>query len=673
MNKEHGKKGKSAIRALSRYGVPVILMAVFLLSLYRVAVLFIRQGDGSSVGQSAEARGDITLRYKPEYEIVSRKSVSIWEAGTVFEHGRPAYFYAVMPEINVVPVVEIGGSTGADLIGTIQISVSLSAVNDSGEELWVSGIGRQRSEEFRLSGKDRSDAGELRYTGGKTVLQFPELYEMARGFSEELQVPRVTHRVNVTARLSISGTVDGLQVDKSYTDTLSMSADENSFTVEDEENTGFEDIIAAGTPQGDNEPGAYTAVDYWIRILISLLSLLLFLVSIKLTKKNGTREHRRYREWITEGRVEKLDKPEIRVFSLAGLVDLAIDLEKRVIYDSSESKYYLIEDTLIYVYDPEREEDGRPEKRSRLGSLLVKSGLIKPEQLEIGLMYQRNFGGKLGESLITLGFIDDVTLYSALAAQAGVTFLQLGSLPDDVLDLSLLAKLTPARARVLEAVPVGVRQDGKLVVACGAPARKGLKDALEELFATDVEIVAAVPSEVYKFIDSMEPDTDRGGMPLYIADPEKSAEQNTLSNEEISDFRFSYRQGSFRIRLFLKAVGCARSPTFSPAPDEDIFRWIVNNGYMDGESAHLLASMKSACESMGMSRSRSLEVPSILEVLQKANYLPGDIASAVKSMEPDDDQKLDQYLTTNYITSPGTIQKIRSLLAVLRKLLINYR
>ena len=41
----------------------------------------------------------------------------------------------------------------------------------------------------------------------------------------------------------------------------------------------------------------------------------------------------------------------------------------------------------------------------RLGELLVKADRITPEQLDMGLQNQRSNGGRLGSSLVELGFI----------------------------------------------------------------------------------------------------------------------------------------------------------------------------------------------------------------------------------------------------------------------------
>jgi hypothetical protein len=56
--------------------------------------------------------------------------------------------------------------------------------------------------------------------------------------------------------------------------------------------------------------------------------------------------------------------------------------------------------------------------RSRLGEMLLNSKRITSSQLEFALEMQRHQGGRLGEILVSLGWLDQQTLDAALVAQA---------------------------------------------------------------------------------------------------------------------------------------------------------------------------------------------------------------------------------------------------------------
>jgi hypothetical protein len=56
----------------------------------------------------------------------------------------------------------------------------------------------------------------------------------------------------------------------------------------------------------------------------------------------------------------------------------------------------------------------------RLGELLVKAERITPEQLDMGLRAARSNGGRVGSSLVELGFITDLDLVEFLSIHHGV-------------------------------------------------------------------------------------------------------------------------------------------------------------------------------------------------------------------------------------------------------------
>lgn len=64
-------------------------------------------------------------------------------------------------------------------------------------------------------------------------------------------------------------------------------------------------------------------------------------------------------------------------------------------------------------------------KSRRLGGMLLQKGFITAEQLDEGLAVQKDEPGYLGHILVELGHIDQVLLYSSLAEQSGLPFVQL--------------------------------------------------------------------------------------------------------------------------------------------------------------------------------------------------------------------------------------------------------
>ena len=56
----------------------------------------------------------------------------------------------------------------------------------------------------------------------------------------------------------------------------------------------------------------------------------------------------------------------------------------------------------------------------KLGDILIKQGLLKPEQLDYALEEQKKEGAKLGEVLVNMEFVTEEDIASALSKQLGV-------------------------------------------------------------------------------------------------------------------------------------------------------------------------------------------------------------------------------------------------------------
>lgn len=125
----------------------------------------------------------------------------------------------------------------------------------------------------------------------------------------------------------------------------------------------------------------------------------------------------------------------------------------------------------------------------RLGSLLVKAELITQEQLDEALKAQDTVGGRLGSSLVRMGFISADRLAGFLSSQFHVPAVDLSP---DAIEESVV-KLIPAEvAQRYEVVPVS-RVGRTLTLAMGNPTDLF---AIEDIkFLTGLEVQAVVATE----------------------------------------------------------------------------------------------------------------------------------------------------------------------------------
>ncbi len=101
----------------------------------------------------------------------------------------------------------------------------------------------------------------------------------------------------------------------------------------------------------------------------------------------------------------------------------------------------------------------------RMGDVLLKSGRITPEQLELALKEQAQTGEKLGVVLQRLGVITEREVGEILADQAGVRHV---SLPEEQILAEAVALIPQSFAEERFLMPISIR--GKtLVVAMANP------------------------------------------------------------------------------------------------------------------------------------------------------------------------------------------------------------
>jgi len=138
--------------------------------------------------------------------------------------------------------------------------------------------------------------------------------------------------------------------------------------------------------------------------------------------------------------------------------------------------------------------------RVLIGELLVRQGRIDEMQLRSALAHQRQFGGRLGRAIVSLGFLPEPTFLEALGEQLGAQVVAVGDRPVDPRVLSLV----PARLlRSRKAVPLARLDEtrrGPLVVAVADPGDLGLLDELSFVTGLDIRPVLASEADLDRAI-----------------------------------------------------------------------------------------------------------------------------------------------------------------------------
>ncbi len=137
--------------------------------------------------------------------------------------------------------------------------------------------------------------------------------------------------------------------------------------------------------------------------------------------------------------------------------------------------------------------------RRKLGEILVGAGVLDELQLGTALGHQRQWGGRLGNILIDLHFIDDATLASTLAQQLGLRLVDLGN---EKVDLEVVRLVPQSLAERHNAFPVHYDPKSReaLTVAFSDPTNLAGVDEIRFQTGKTLRIVVAPEGQIAQAI-----------------------------------------------------------------------------------------------------------------------------------------------------------------------------
>ncbi len=134
---------------------------------------------------------------------------------------------------------------------------------------------------------------------------------------------------------------------------------------------------------------------------------------------------------------------------------------------------------------------------NRLGELLVRNKLIDEKQLAKALDDQKSGGGRLGASLVKLGYIKEEDLAAFLSRQYGVPSINLNEFEIDQVVITLISSEV---SRKYQLVPIN-RAGSTLIVAMADPSNIFAIDDIKFMTGYNVEVVVATEASIKAAID----------------------------------------------------------------------------------------------------------------------------------------------------------------------------
>ncbi len=136
-------------------------------------------------------------------------------------------------------------------------------------------------------------------------------------------------------------------------------------------------------------------------------------------------------------------------------------------------------------------------KSEPIGEMLVKEQMISPRQLQEAVGYQRQHGGTLGISLVSLGYVTDDAIMALLSRHYGVPSIDLSQLE---IRADVARLISPKTARKHQVIPLR-RMGTTLTVAMTDPTNVPALDDIKFMTGLTLESVVATETAVTKALD----------------------------------------------------------------------------------------------------------------------------------------------------------------------------
>ncbi|MFC7215394.1 DUF5305 domain-containing protein [Saliphagus sp. GCM10025334] len=275
----------------------------------------------------------------------------VWEVGTTLEN-RPVYFTDVSPELEGEFRHRYDAPAG-EVTVNIELVRVVRAVGDEGEVHWSIS---EPLESTSAEGVGPGDGQAAAYDLNVSALED----ERDRIEASVGQSPGTVETV-IVAHVAMAGTIDGEGVDRTETYELRIDSSGDTYALA---GVGPDRRVEERPePVQASSSGGLLGVLVPLGIGVGALGALGTIVTARSrgvlapgpeerARLAASHERAQFDDWVSEGSLPERVKeyPLIDVGSLEGLVDVAIDSDRRVLEDSDG--YYVVDGRVLYGYRP---------------------------------------------------------------------------------------------------------------------------------------------------------------------------------------------------------------------------------------------------------------------------------------------------------------------------------
>jgi hypothetical protein len=268
----------------------------------------------------------VTLTAQPTYQVVATRPAAMFAKGTEFPAGSAAYFYQTAPQLTYTPTYIPQGVKAGALQGEVETTVTLQTLDANGQLYWTKLLSRQRGK-WMLRGD--------RLVSEPVVLRPAEVYPTFATTNQQLNVLGGKSLLVIESVARVNGRVIGL--------TMPVELGPTAFTMPRAESVAVTRTLAEA-----GGAGRAKQVQVYVPLAVTVLFAGLLVAQLWLSWQSSGR--RRFARWITAGTISIQPSYVVPIATLGGLVDVAMDLNSRVIFDPERNLYAVFVGAYMYRY-----------------------------------------------------------------------------------------------------------------------------------------------------------------------------------------------------------------------------------------------------------------------------------------------------------------------------------
>jgi len=278
----------------------------------------------------------------------------IYPKGSILEMGKPVYFLAVSPVLNASFEYSLNSTGPVDLGIDVQSMVVATSKEEGSEEnsriIW--------RKEFPVG-----DVDIVNIKGGEVFthhfsIDVPELQSKITDVQNKLQYfPNMT--LEIVTRVEYKGEINGKEVSNSTDFAIPLIISSSYYQMPQ--------VLNFSEPNNEYKKyrvkNDFPLSDIKLPLFIFLLSTIMMGMMLScrrinkvnsdyIKKLENESNDLQFKEFISKGKIPKNTNSllKIEIFSLQDLVDIAVDINEKVIYDSEIGKYFIVHNNLLYLF-----------------------------------------------------------------------------------------------------------------------------------------------------------------------------------------------------------------------------------------------------------------------------------------------------------------------------------